>query len=89
LFTEVRVKHEESGDMNFKDILVEKKGHIVCLTLNRPDRANAISREASAELLTVFQEYRDNPDQRAMIITGAGDKSFCSGMYVTEAAQKT
>ena len=75
--------------MGYKDILVEKKGHIVCLTLNRPDRANAISREASAELLEVFQEYRDNPDQRAMIITGAGDKSFCSGMYVTEAAQKT
>ena len=75
--------------MNFKDILVEKKGHIVCLTLNRPDRANAISREASVELLEVFREYRDNPDQRAMIITGAGDKSFCSGMYVTEAAQKT
>jgi E-phenylitaconyl-CoA hydratase len=89
LFTEARVKHKESGDMNFKDILVEKKGHIVCLTLNRPDRANAISREASVELLDVFQEYRDNPDQRAMIITGAGDKSFCSGMYVTEAAQKT
>ena len=75
--------------MTFKDILVEKKGRIVCLTLNRPERMNAISVETSAELLRVFTEYRDDPDQWVMIITGAGDKAFCSGMYVTEAAQKT
>jgi enoyl-CoA hydratase/carnithine racemase len=75
--------------MAFKDIVVEKKGRIMCVTLNRPERMNAISVETSGELLQVFQEYRDNPDQWVMIITGAGEKSFCSGMYVTEAAQKT
>jgi enoyl-CoA hydratase/carnithine racemase len=75
--------------MAYKDILVENKGRIVCVTLNRPERANAISVETSNELLEVFTEYRDNDGQWAMIITGAGDKSFCSGMYVTEAAQKT
>ncbi len=74
--------------MAFKDILVEKKGRIVCLTLNRPERMNAIGVETSTELLTVFEEYRDDPDQWVMIITGAGDKAFCSGMYVTEAAQR-
>jgi enoyl-CoA hydratase/carnithine racemase len=75
--------------MAFKDIVVEKKGRIMCVTLNRPERMNAISVETSGELLQVFQEYRDNPDQWVMILTGAGEKSFCSGMYVTEAAQKT
>lgn len=75
--------------MTFKDILVEKKGRIVCVTLNRPERMNAIGVETSAELLQVLQEYRDDPGQWVMIITAAGDKSFCSGMYVTEAAQKT
>ena len=75
--------------MHFKDIQLERRGRIVCVTLNRPDRANAISREGSAELLQVFQEYRDDPEQWVMILTGAGDKAFCSGMYVTEAAQKT
>ncbi len=74
--------------MAFKDILVEKKGRIVCLTLNRPERMNAIGVETSTELLTVFEDYRDDPDQWVMIITGAGDKAFCSGMYVTEAAQR-
>ncbi len=75
--------------MAFKDILVEKKGRIVCVTLNRPERMNAISVDTSAELLKVFQEYRDDPEQWVMILTGAGEKAFSSGMYVTEAAQKT
>ena len=75
--------------MAYKDIVVEKRGRIVCVTLNRPDRMNAISVETGNELIEVFKEYRDNADQWVMIITAAGDKSFCSGMYVTEAAQKT
>ena len=75
--------------MRFKDILVEKRGRIVCATLNRPERANAISVETSGELLQIFTEYRDNSDLWVMILTGAGSKAFCSGMYVTEAAQKT
>src|SRR3990170_2475564 len=75
--------------MAYKDILVEKRGRIVCVTLNRPERANAIGVETSGELLQVFREYRDNPDLWVMILAAAGDKSFSSGMYVTEAAQKT
>lgn len=75
--------------MAFEDILVERKGRIVCVTLNRPERMNAIGVETSAELVEVFRTYRDDPDQWVMIITGAGDKAFCSGMYVSEAARKT
>jgi len=75
--------------MSYKDIVVEKRGHIVCLTLNRPERMNAISVATGEEMLEVFEEYRDNPELRVMIIAAAGDKAFCSGMYVTEAARKT
>jgi len=75
--------------MAFKDILVETRGRIVCVTLNRPERMNSIGVETSNELLQVFQEYRDNPEQWVMILTGSGEKAFCSGMYVTEAANKT
>lgn len=75
--------------MQFKDILLERRGRIVCVTLNRPDRMNAIGVETSAELLQAFKEYRDDPEQWVMILTGAGDKAFCSGMFVTEAAQNT
>lgn len=75
--------------MEYKDILVEKRGKIICVTLNRPERMNAISIHTSAELLHVLTEYRDNPELCAMIVTGAGEKAFCSGVYVTEAAENT
>jgi len=75
--------------MSFKDLQVERRGRIVCVTLNRPERMNAISVETSAELLRVMQDYRDDPEQWVMVLAGAGDKAFCSGMYVTEAAEKT
>lgn len=73
--------------MEYKDLIVEKRGRIVCVTINRPERMNSISVETSDELLHVLTEYRDNPDQWAMIIAAAGEKAFCSGMYVTEAAE--
>jgi enoyl-CoA hydratase/carnithine racemase len=75
--------------MAHKDIIVERKGRIVCVTLNRPERMNAIGVDTSAELLEVLTEFRDDAEQWVMIIAAAGDKAFCSGMYVTEAAQKT
>ena len=75
--------------MDFKDIAVERRGRIVCVTLNRPERMNAIGDDTSQELLHVMTEYRDDPEQWVMILTGAGEKAFCSGMYVTEAARKT
>jgi E-phenylitaconyl-CoA hydratase len=75
--------------MTFKDIVVEQRGRIVCVTLNRPERMNSIGVDTSNELLQVFQAYRDDAEQWVMILTAAGRKSFCSGMYVTEAAQKT
>ncbi len=75
--------------MEYRDILVERRGRIVSVTLNRPERMNAVSADTSAELLQVFTDYRDDPEQWVMILTGAGEKAFCSGVYVTEAAEKT
>lgn len=75
--------------MEYKDLIVEKRGRIVCVTINRPERMNSISIETSNELLHVLTEYRDNPDQWAMIIAAAGQKAFCSGMYVKEAAESS
>jgi E-phenylitaconyl-CoA hydratase len=75
--------------MPYKDIQVEKKGRIICMTLNRPERMNSISIETGNEMLEVFTEYKENDDLWAMIIAGAGEKAFCSGLYVSEAARKT
>ncbi len=73
--------------MEYKDLLVEIQGGVISVTINRPERMNSISVETSNELVHVLERYRDSHELRAMIITGAGKKSFCSGMYVTEAAE--
>lgn len=75
--------------MDYEDIIVEQKGRIVCMTLNRPERMNAISDRTCDEMLDVFTKFRDDPEQWVMIITAAGGKSFCSGLHVAEAANKS
>ena len=55
--------------MIYKDLIVEKRGRTVCVTLNRPERMNSISVETSNELLHVLTAYRDDPEQWVMILS--------------------
>jgi len=58
--------------------LVEKKDHIVTVTINRPDRLNALHPPANAELGEVFDEFAADDDAWVAIITGAG-RGFSAG----------
>lgn len=58
---------------------VEKKNHILTLTINRPDRRNAVHPPASEEFSAVLDEFAADPDLWVGIITGAGDKAFSAG----------
>lgn len=73
--------------MEYQDIEVTIDDGVMTLVLNRPERMNAISKATGDEILDALITYRDDRDLRALVITGAGDKAFCSGMYVTEAAE--
>ncbi len=64
--------------MDYKTLLVAYDGSIAAITLNRPDKRNAISYELIEELLAVLDEVA-NSSARVLILTGAG-KAFCSGM---------
>ena len=64
--------------MDYKTLLVGYDGSIATITLNRPDKRNAISYELIEELLAVLDEVA-NSSARVLILTGAG-KAFCSGM---------
>jgi methylglutaconyl-CoA hydratase len=64
--------------MAYHTLHLEFSGEIATITLNRPEKRNAISAEMIAELLSAFREVEANPAQ-VMILTGAG-KAFCSGM---------
>jgi len=60
-------------------LLYEKKGHIVRITLNRPEKRNAIDPEMMVKLGEAWINFEKDDDLRVAIVTGAGDKSFCAG----------
>ena len=64
--------------MKPKSFLYEQRDGIGTITLNRPERLNAITFEVYHELTDFFAKLRDEKDVRAVVITGAG-RAFCSG----------
>lgn len=60
-------------------LVYEKRAGIALLTLNRPERRNAISPEMLVRLRDAWRDFRDDDDCRVAILTGAGDKAFCAG----------
>ena len=67
-------------------ILVERDGPVALVTLNRPDALNALSRALRTEIVRVFTELKDDPDIRAVVLTGAG-RAFTAGVDLKEAGQ--
>jgi enoyl-CoA hydratase/carnithine racemase len=68
---------------DFTCVLYQVKNHICRITLNRPERRNALNRQAYAELESAFRHAHADADVRCVIVTGA-DPSFCSGDDVRE-----
>jgi enoyl-CoA hydratase/carnithine racemase len=62
----------------YTTIIYEIKGSVCTITLNRPDKYNAINREMAAELLDSFRKVRDIPEVAVVVLTGNG-KAFCTG----------
>ncbi len=59
------------------DILIyEKKDKIVTITINRPERMNALSIELLERMADAWDKFRDDDDAWVAIVTGAGDKAF-------------
>jgi enoyl-CoA hydratase/carnithine racemase len=67
------------------DLLYEKSDHIARITLNRPDRMNAITFEMIMELGKAVADADDDDEIRVVIVTGAG-RGFCSGLDLKDAA---
>ncbi len=68
---------------DFTCTLYQVKNHICRITLNRPERRNALNPRAYAEIEAAFRHANADPDVRCVIVTGA-DPSFCSGEDVKE-----
>lgn len=68
--------------MAYEAVLFEKREHVAILTLNRPERLNAINAALRAEVHAAVDEAHGDDNVRALIITGAG-RGFCSGADVS------
>lgn len=71
--------------MTDNPIRTERRGHVLEVTLDRP-KANAIDLKTSVIMGEVFTGFRDDPELRVAIVTGAGEKFFCPGWDLKAAA---
>ncbi|MFC1893161.1 enoyl-CoA hydratase/isomerase family protein [Chloroflexota bacterium] len=70
--------------MGDEDILLyRKKNRVVTITLNRPDKMNALNMALSGRICEAFQRFNSDDDALVAIITGAGDKAFSAGGDLT------
>ena len=72
--------------MHYETILFSEEGHIGLLTLNRPETLNALNQKMIEELDALLDGLARNSEVRVLIITGGGEKGFCSGMDMQESA---
>ncbi len=72
----------------YKTLKYEKKDSIAILTINRPDKLNAISNELTEELESILDEIEKAEDLRVLVVTGAGDKAFVAGADIQELVER-
>ena len=73
--------------MSYETLLYEQAGHVVTLTLNRPDQHNAVNMAMNGELHHAWQRFRDDEDAFVLVITGAGESTFCAGWDLQDASE--
>lgn len=66
--------------MQFHDLDVRTDGAIGWITLNRPDKHNALREQTFAELSTALSRLEADPAIKVLVLTGAGDRAFCAGI---------
>jgi enoyl-CoA hydratase len=71
------------------NVLLTQDGAVATVTLNRPDKLNALNAVTLDELESAFREIAASQSARAVIVTGAGEKAFVAGADIGELAQQT
>jgi len=74
--------------MSYESILVEQRGAVTLITLNRPQALNALNSSVLEELIDAFARFEADPAQGCAVLTGAGEKAFAAGADIKEMADK-
>ncbi len=72
--------------MGYRNLLSEDRGAIRTITINRPDKLNALNRETIGELALAFEQARHDDAIRVVVLAGAGEKAFVAGADISELA---
>ncbi len=75
--------------MSEPSILLERDGPLGIITLNRPEKLNALNESVRQEIMAAVDQLADDPQVRVAVIHGAGDKAFVAGADVSEFAART
>jgi enoyl-CoA hydratase/carnithine racemase len=73
--------------MSYDHVIYEKREHVAYVTLNRPERMNALDSHSHRELIEIFDDFAADPDAWVAIITGSGNRAFCAGNDLKATAQ--
>jgi enoyl-CoA hydratase/carnithine racemase len=75
--------------MDFETILYEAQDGVATITLNRPERHNAFTVGMALELREAWERVKRDPEVVCAIVTGAGERAFCTGMDVADVADRS
>jgi enoyl-CoA hydratase len=73
----------------YENVILERKGRVAVLTINRPDKMNALNSATRNDITSAFDELRTDDSVRVVVITGAGEKAFIAGADISEFAGRS
>jgi enoyl-CoA hydratase len=75
--------------MSYQNLLVDTRDGVACVTINRPDKLNALDDRTMEELDAAFAAIAADPQTRGVMLTGAGEKAFVAGADIGELARQS
>jgi enoyl-CoA hydratase len=79
----------ELNRASLETLLLERDGRVAIITVNRPEKRNALNATVREEIVAALDYLRTDQDTRVLVLTGAGDQAFIAGADIDEFAQRT